>query len=481
MRVFKNIKIPKVLENATLYSGAAFLQKGIGFILLPFYTAYLTPEDYGIMNLLNSVIGFFSILILLSLNGAAARLHYKEEYAKKRACLWGTLLILVIINSLFWTGAAVSFHKYIIDPFLDGISFWNLTIFSLLNVFFSPLYLFFQQWLQTNEQGRQYSINMLVNFLLTTSLNIVFVAIFKMGVLGVLMSSLVSSLVFFVYSIIVFLPKVKLCLDKKIAKESYTYALPLVPHSIAGYLSVMLDRVLLNKLATASTLGIYSVANQFGSIVNYFTDSVNQAYAPWFMKECKNGTPDNMKINQMALSAISVYSYISMLITIFTPEVINVMTTGNSFNEAWIPVVFICYGSVFNAIYYFFSMPLFLSYTNCIMTITITRLLVNAVLNIILIPQLGYIGAGIAFCVSTIYESLIALILSYKKCTFVRFHFIKIYSVACFFLMISLCVFIIENLESVYTKLTIKALFVIITTYFCYRKYGKSLILTLKR
>ena len=63
--------INKILKNTSLYTLCALLQKGTGFLLLPIYTTYLKPEDYGTMNLILSVTGFLSILFLASLNGAA--------------------------------------------------------------------------------------------------------------------------------------------------------------------------------------------------------------------------------------------------------------------------------------------------------------------------------------------------------------------------------------------------------------------------
>ena len=53
--------VNKILKNSSLYTFCALLQKGTGFLLLPIYTTYLKPEDYGIMNLITSITGFLSI------------------------------------------------------------------------------------------------------------------------------------------------------------------------------------------------------------------------------------------------------------------------------------------------------------------------------------------------------------------------------------------------------------------------------------
>ena len=56
--------IPRILRNSGLYSFVSFLQKGAAFFLLPVYTAYLTPEDYGTLSVIQALVSFFSIFLL---------------------------------------------------------------------------------------------------------------------------------------------------------------------------------------------------------------------------------------------------------------------------------------------------------------------------------------------------------------------------------------------------------------------------------
>ena len=90
------MRLPKVLKNSTLYTFTTLLQKGAAFFLLPLYTAYLTPEDYGITSVVTSVSTFMAVLIMMALNGAATRFHYRNTDENYRKVLWGTVTIIVI-------------------------------------------------------------------------------------------------------------------------------------------------------------------------------------------------------------------------------------------------------------------------------------------------------------------------------------------------------------------------------------------------
>lgn len=466
-------RLPKIIENTGLYSFASFLQKGIGFFLLPVYTAYLTPDDYGILNLLNSIMGFFSILILLSLQGAATRYHFLSTDNDHRKKVWGTILLLVIFNSIIWTSFLIIFHKYLVDPLTGDIGFWKLTILSLFSVALSPVYQFYQQWLQCNEDGKRYTINLICNFSLTVVLNVVFLCCFHLGVLGMLLSTLIVSIIFFIYSIFKFRTHILLSLDKSIAKKAYSYSLPLVPHSVSGYCSVMIDRVLLNKITTSAQLGLYSVANQFGTILSSITTSIDKAYNPVFFRSVESGDI-NKRMNSIIDSSLIFCSFLALLITFFTPEAIGIMAS-ESFAESWKPVTFICFGYVFNGLYFFYVKPLFLGKTQYVFVISLSQLAANLILNIVLIPKLGYLGAGISFLCSQFASSLIALVLSKKFYRELKFHVSKHFSIILIFFAFSLVIFIIQTIDSISIRIFIKFMVLFILALALYKRYGKVL------
>lgn len=163
--------VNKILKNSSLYTFCALLQKGTGFLLLPIYTTYLKPEDYGIMNLITSITGFLSILFLVSLHAAAARFHFKYVTSKGQAIVWGTILLMVLFNSAFWGLICIIFHDALLVPLAEGIPFYPLLLLAILGTMLSPLYLFYQQWLQCTQDGLRYTLNLMCNFLLQVFLN----------------------------------------------------------------------------------------------------------------------------------------------------------------------------------------------------------------------------------------------------------------------------------------------------------------------
>ena len=71
----------RLLKNSSIYSGANVLQQMLAFFLLPLYTRFLTPNDYGIISVVNSVAAFLVILLNLSLYAAVSRFYFDYKVA----------------------------------------------------------------------------------------------------------------------------------------------------------------------------------------------------------------------------------------------------------------------------------------------------------------------------------------------------------------------------------------------------------------
>ena len=466
------IKLPKLLQNSVIYSGITILQKGISFFLLPLYTAFLTPGDYGIMNVVTSLSSLVSLLILLGLSGAGTRFTAKnlenENYIKS---LWGAIAAFVLLNSIVIGSLFICFHKFLLDPIAGNISFYPYLLLGLLNVIVTPLYLLFQDYLRGREIGIHYGINTLLNFLLNTFLIIYFVVVLKLGVIGVLLANLITSIVFFIYVLIAFIPKLKLSLNKELLKPSFKYSLPLIPHLLAGWSSGMIDRLLLNGLKNEKDTGLYSVANQFGNLILVLVTAFNSAYTPWFFRTYdKKQYSDIRKVVTMLIVGVS---FVAFVLSFFAPEVLRIMVS-EEFREVWTIIPLLCFAYVFQCLYCLFGSVLFLEKTNKVFIISVSTMCINIVLNIWLIPLWGYVGSAIACFISFFIKSLIALVLSRKYEKMLQFKWILYYFVVFFMFFMTFSNHLFLGL-SLLPSLLIKVLSVAIILMLISVKYHKTI------
>lgn len=430
------MKLPKIVTNSALYSVTTLLQKGIAFFLLPLYTAFLTPEDYGIVNVVTSVSSFMAVLVMMALNGAATRFHYKNTEESYRKILWGTITTIVIISSLGWGAVFFTFHRFLVDPFIGEIEFYPYAVIGLANTMITPLYLLFQSYLQARQEALHYSINTFSNFLVHVGLAIVFIAVLKMGAVGMLMANVTTSLLFFVYVLISYVPKIKIGIDKTVAKESFNYSLPLLPHQISIWSAGTIDRLFLNGYKGEAITGVYSVGQQFGTVVSTVAYSVNQAFVPWFFQMIEKGKEGFKKIEQIGLFAVLGYCLIAFFISLFAPEVLRVMVS-EGFRDAWQVIPILCFAFVFHGVYFFFINILFIKDTGWVFTVTLTSMGIDVLMNIILVPVWGFLGSAMACFLTYFTRSILAMILSLRKNKEIRYNYLLMYISPMLFLALS--------------------------------------------
>ena len=473
------MKVPKIVTNSALYSFTTLLQKGAAFFLLPLYTAFLTPEDYGIVNVVTSVSSFLAVLIMMALNGAATRFHYKNTDENYRKLLWGTVTTIVFISSLGWGAVFFALHRFLVDPFIGEIDFYPYAVIGLANTIITPLYLLFQSYLQARQEAIHYSINTFSHFLVQVGLAIVFIAVYKMGSVGMLLSNVITSLLFFIYVLIVYIPKIKIGIDIGVAKDSFKYSFPLLPHQISIWSAGTLDRLFLNGYKGEAVTGIYSVGQQFGNVVGTIAYSVNQAFVPWFFQMIEKGKEGYKKIEKMGLFAVVGYSLIAFAISLFAPEILKIMVS-EKFREAWQIIPILTFAFVFHGVYFFFINILFIKDTGWVFTVTLGSMIVDIVLNILLIPLWGFWGAGIACFMTYFSRSIFALILSLKKNKEIRYNYFAIYAIPLVLMALSFVNWFMTDF-AILTSLAIKAGFCVILAlgfYLIYKDQIRTLIKT---
>lgn len=406
-----------------------FLQKTLSFFLLPLYTAFLSPSDYGIIGIVASLDGILVMLFSLSLNSAVVRFYYKhsedKEFIKK---VWGTCVTITWIMAAVITPLLIIFHSYIIDPFVNGIKFFPYIFLGIISTALNPLYMLFQRSLQARQEARKFAQNNIIYFLLNTALNIIFVAGLNLKALGMLLANAITGLIFFIVSIRYFLPQVALGIDKKAAKESLAYSLPLLPHAFAAKINGTFDRFLMNSTISTSAVGIYNVGNSLSGVISNLAGAVNQAFSPWFYQNASSGEDLNKKTKSVAYFLIDSYVVLAAGLSLFGYEIIKIMTSMKY--ESVLQSLYLqAFAAAFAGIYFVASNSLFLDRTRVVPFITISTATINIVLNLLLIPRFFVVGAAFSGLVTQFAQSALTIFLG-QKGQAMRLNLFRVYSYA---------------------------------------------------
>lgn len=472
-----------LIKNSGIYSLVQILQKAIGLFLLPVYTSLLSPADKGITDVVQPIVAFLSIFYTLALNSAVVRFYvdYKEN-KKELKEFWGTCISFVILNSFIITIILILFKDILLLPVAKGINFYPYILLGLVSITLNPIYIIFQSTLQAKEESSTYGLNNLLYFIVNLSLNILFVVVFRIGALGVLLSLAITDTIFFIYTLIKFIPTITISIKKNYLIQALKYSLPLLPHSLSGWAVSMIDRIFLNGYEGLAVPAIYSTGAQFANIINVITVAVNQAYVPWFFSKMKDKKKNEAEIVKTAEYITILYCFLAMGMSLFGPEIFKIMV-DDAYSEGWKVIPLLSFSFVFNGIYYFYVNPLFYNKKGVkfIALGTVTGAILNSVLNVVFIPKYSMVGAALASLIAMLVSCILVYIIS-RVIEPIKLSIIKLIFISLIFLSISMLSFVIIGF-SFWMSILIKSIIVLlllIGLIIIYRKdffkYAKPLI-----
>jgi O-antigen/teichoic acid export membrane protein len=398
-------------KNTAIYIVISFLQKAIGFFLLPLYTAVLAPTDYGIVNVVNTIVGFLSALYGLSLNGAAGRFYFRyKDDTDRLQKMWGSCLTFTLANTVVLSLVFGIFHGALIDPLAESVAFSPYIILGLISTGLSPVFVYFQTMLQVEQRGRSYGLNNLATFVLNLGLTLFFLLVLHWSAVGILAANAVTNLVFFVYSGLRILPRVRLGIDRKLLREALRYSLPLIPYNLSSFVALMIDRLFLNNIKGTAAVGIYSVGFQFANIMNVVTAAVLQAYSPWFYAQIEKGDIGKQAIRRNIGVIVSFFAFVGVTLVYVSPLLMRFMV-NERFTESWTVIPPLAMGYVVYGIYLLTCNGLFASKTYYLPLATVFGAVLNVLLNLVIIPKLGMIGASISSLLYNLFITVFLVIL----------------------------------------------------------------------
>ena len=257
------------LGKHTLYYGVGLLvEKVVAFAMLPIYTRYLTPADYGVMQLVGLTLEVVSIVAGARLaNGVHRYYHKAEGEADKRAVVSTALILLTV--TFGGLGVACGLLAPHLSMLVIGTT-EHTVLFQLASASFGLQGLIIVPFavLRVREQSRLYTIATIIKLAMQVGMNVYFLAFAHMGAKGIFLSTLIATAVTGTTLSTLVVRQVGLRFWTPAANDLLRYGMPLVGVQVASFFVTFGDRYFLQAHANAAAVGLYSLAYQFGFLVS---------------------------------------------------------------------------------------------------------------------------------------------------------------------------------------------------------------------
>lgn len=412
--------LKRLTGDTALYGLSSILGRVLNFILVPIHTEFMTREEYGVNADLYSIIAF--LMVILTYGFETAFFRFSEKYKSKAQLVYATATRSILITTLLFLGVVFLVQ----DPILVAMRYTDhpeflwmvLGIISADVIAAVPL-----AKLRSERRAKRFVRNRLLVIFVNIAFNLIFFlllpslselegAIGRMAnrllavdnlVIYVLLANILSN-VFMLLDLSPILWQIRKGFDRVIWKEMLRFSLPLMLAGLAGVANEMIDRQFIKYLLPASEseaqLGVYSAIYKLSIALVLFNQAFRYAAEPLFFSEGERGS--DRRIFAQILRAFTIVMCFGLVSVLAFSEPLKVLFIRDSaFWEGMKILPILLLANVFLGINTNVSIWYKLSdRTSFGIVITGIGLLFTIVLNLVLIPRMGIVGAAYATLVS---------------------------------------------------------------------------------
>ncbi len=392
-------QLRRLLSQSAVYGTADVFTNVVNFLLVPLYTAYLSPAEYGDLALLLLFSSLAKILFRMGLDSAFFRIHYDLDAAgQRRLCGSVFLFAAVLGTSLF---ALLAF----LSPWLAWLLLGRREAASLIVLAAADVYLGLFSFvplglLRIQDRPGLFSALSASRHLANTVLKVALV-IQGLGVWGVLASDALATGLLSAMLLPRLLRHSELAVDIALLRETLRFALPKLPHGLLLQVQNLADRKILDLFASRAEVGLYQVGCSFGSGVKFALSAFEPAWQPFVYARLKQ--PDAQRtLARVATVSWGGFLAAGLALALFSRELIVLMTPRSPvFREAApvIPVVVLAY--LLHGFFLLTSIGIGVSKAaRYYPVVTLLAASTNIAANFLLIPRFGMLGAAWATVLS---------------------------------------------------------------------------------
>ena len=354
----------------------------------------MTTSEYGVTHTFTSwhtlLITFCTLNLTFSIGRA------KLDYPDKLDDYIGSMQLLSLIVTSCFAAVALIFLKPVAS-LLELSEF--AVILLILYLLFAPSITFFQNGFRYRYHYKENVAIAWFIALLSIILSLVLMLTFSddkahMRMIGVTAPMVILSVYFWIISI----RRKNISVNKEYWSYGLKLSLPLVLHTVSLNILAQSDRVLIAKFCTDADVGIYSLIYNYGILISVVTNAVAEGWLPWFHD---NYFIKNFKEIRKNVKFVVVFGcYVSLACIALAPEAVMILG-GEDYMTGIYCVPPIVLGILCQFVYtHYVNIELHLKKTKYVSMGTIFAAALNIILNIIFIPQYGFVAAAYTTFVS---------------------------------------------------------------------------------
>lgn len=392
MRFYRDL-----IKHSSIYGIGQILSRLASILLLPVYTYFLRPADYGVIAILDLITGVLAIFIGGGMVAAVNRFHFDTTDIKRQAKVWWSGLAFVAVASTAICLPAF-LARDVVATLTLGPEVTNGGLcyaLALATVWLSTVGQVPETYLRVKKWSTMSVVISLGRLLLNIGLNVCFLAFSGMGVVGILLGNLITNVLMTLLLVgVVAKHERPWAIDKQLLLGMLRFGSPLIVTAFFSMLMHQADRYFLRLHLGMDDVGVYSLAYQVGQGVNTLFLVPFTAIWNVVLYEIQRQPNSKQLYADVFGYFVKALGLVMLAASLFAKPILGILTPDDYSGAAeLVPIV--CLAYFFFSLHEHFRVPCLLAKKSLnLIPVYGTAAVVNILANMALIPAMGASGAA---------------------------------------------------------------------------------------
>lgn len=403
------IAVLRTLGRHTLiYGSGVVLGRVMGFLLLPLYTRFFTPEDYGVFELLDVTSWVVGTFLAFGMQQAVLKYYHSYSEPIDRDRVLSTAILFTAASGLVMTCVLVPARGWLALYLIGSTRYAYLLSLSFAALLVSSLLGLQKTVLRAQHRSGVFTVVSLLHTAIALTLNVYFVAVARKGPAGILYSTLMTSALFAGYLAWRILRESGVRMEMAKLRPMLAYGIYFVPAGLAALVLNWSDRYFLRVYSTLDVVGLYALAYKIAMILTALIEPFVMIWQSqiFVLQQQHDARETYAKVATYFLATLTATA---LGLAMLAPEIITTMAAP-SYQSAAVVVPILVVAMVLWSSECVFQVGLLLKGdSRRLSTARWLAAAANIGLNWVLIPTYGMMGAAVATLISFLFSTLLTL------------------------------------------------------------------------
>ncbi len=383
-----------LMKNTVIIFCGKVCTQLISFLLLPLYTGFLATSDYGVVDLITTYVTLLVPIITLELEMSIFRylVDSRSDDKNTKKLISNNFFVLLVSLLIF------------VMLYIIVTCFWHFEYrwLILIDIIVCTLSGNFLQVARGFGKTLDFSISCIITGVTTILSNILLIAVFKMGAMGMIISMAVANGMCSLYLFI----KLRLnklidfnLVDKKLIKEMNKYSIPLIPNGISWWVVNVSDRTIITVILGKALNGLYAVSNKFPTILSSLLGVFNLSWSESAALHINSPDRDEF-FSDVSNTVTKLFTCLGVGMIACMPFIFPILI-NSKYDQAYYQIPILILGAVFNVVICLYSaIYIAKKRTKEVAMTSIIGAVINILVNIVFIKKIGLYAASISTAIS---------------------------------------------------------------------------------